>query len=45
MTDINMSVEDYLKRLKEIREEVEAWPEYMKQDGYCCRRWRLNEND
>ena len=43
LTDINMSVEDYLERLKEIRKEVEAWPEYMKQNGYVVSEWRLNE--
>ena len=34
-------VDDYLAFLEKVREEVEAWPEYMKQNGYVVSEWRL----
>ena len=38
-------VQEYLAFLKRVREEVENWPEYMKQDGYVVREWRLGRKD
>ena len=38
-------VQEYLAFLKRVREEVENWPEYMKQDGYVAHVWRLGRKD
>ena len=36
-----IDVEEYLKFLRKVRLEVDAWEEYRKADGYTVHKWTL----
>ena len=38
-------VREYLNFLKKVRQQVENWPQHMKEDGYATRQWRLGSRN
>ena len=42
-TEIKKEAKEFWQFVKNVREEVDNWPDYMKVDGYVARKWTLKK--